>query len=121
MSDYKRKIGQVEKIDLKGLTVEEWCESRCKELGLVKESWHNSYESLYKDKADESHVISKDTVWKVTANMDSSPYNDLFIVYPLNDSTYRYITQYHNSCASLWEMLEDNLYDLKDTVCMKQI
>lgn len=121
MSEYKRNIGQVKKIDLKGLTVEEWCENRCKELKLTKESWHNSYEELYKEKADESYVISKDTVWKVTASMYSDPYDEIFTAYQLSDGTYRFITQYHNQCTCLWEILENNLYDLKDTVCVEKI
>lgn len=53
--------------------------------------------------------------------MDSDPYDELFIVYPLSDGTYRYIAQYHNSCTCLWEILKNNLSDLKDTVCTRRI
>lgn len=88
---------------------------------MVKESYHDSYKSLFEEKVDESYVISKDTIWEVTTTMDSDPYDELFIVYPLSDGTYRYIAQYHNSCTCLWEILENNLSDLKDTVCTRRI
>lgn len=48
MSEVVRHIGKVRKVDLKGLSIEEWCKAKCIELGIEKHQY-NSYEETLQE------------------------------------------------------------------------
>ena len=43
MSEMERHIGKIRKVDLGNYTIEEWCEKKCKSIGIGLDECYKSY------------------------------------------------------------------------------
>lgn len=46
MSEMERHIGKIRKVDLVNYTIEEWCEKKCKSIGIGLDECYKSYEDI---------------------------------------------------------------------------
>ena len=114
MSEVVRHYGKVRKADLNGMDKEQWCEAKCKELGIEKESWNNSYEdALLHEPYPVKFVKVNNEFWEVVENRKEKDYDDISMLFPAEDGTYNFLFQFYNGGASFGEMLENALLNQK--------
>lgn len=114
MSEMERHIGKIKKVDLNGLTIEEWCKKRCEEFGFKKEFYYNSYRDVLFDKDIPTVVDKNKNVWEIIEDKEEEDTEDISILTPNNDGTYSYIMQFYNGGTCLSEMLEDCIKNIKE-------
>lgn len=111
MSEVVRHIGKVRKVDLKGLSIEEWCKAKCIELGIEKQKhWYNSYEeTLQEEMWPTKFVKVNGDIWEIVEDREEEDYENLSIIRPNEDGTLNYILQFYNGGTCLSEMLEEGI------------
>lgn len=108
MSEVVRHCGKVRKADLQGMNPEEWCENKCKELGIEKDSWHDSYEdALLHEPYPARFVKVNGEFWEVVENREEEDYEDISLLFPAEDGTYNFVFQFCNGGTCFGEMLKD--------------
>lgn len=120
MSDYETIKGKIRKIDLQGLSVEEYAERIVNEKGLASEVGQGPYfyetnlEFLkwYDDWEEGQYVTIDDELYLIydKSEFDSSCYVQLT---PIGDDTYEFHTSFYNGGTYLTEMIEDGIKRLK--------
>lgn len=115
MSELKRHIGKIKKVYLDNYTIEEWCEKKCKSIGLDLGKYYKSYKEVLLSEPYPPIVIEVDNVlWEVIEDKEEEDTEDISILTPNNDGTYSYIMQFHNGGTCLSEMLEDSIKNIKE-------
>lgn len=116
MSEIERHIGTIKKVDLNGMTVEDWyrkeCEKRTdKPMPSYFDTWKEYYESLvYPTIA----VEIDGEIWDIVKDKKEEDYEDINIVSERKkDGSYDYLMQYYNGGTCLNEMLYEGIQDLK--------
>lgn len=110
MSDIQTHIGKLKKVDLGNNTIEEYFEKRCKELGIEKESYQNSYIEAYsEEKWPVVPVIIGDEVYEVVENKELEYCGEIADICKCPDGTYHYVMQFYDGGTCLPEMLQDAL------------
>lgn len=110
MSETERHIGRVRKVDLKGLSIEEWCKAKCEELGIEKlEKWYDTYEDALLIELWEKFVKVDGDLWEVIEDRQEDYYEDLSIIKLNEDGTLDYTIQFYNGRTCLSEMLEEGI------------
>ena len=110
MSEMERHIGKIRKVDLGNYTIEEWCEKKCKSIGIGLDECYKSYKEALLTDPYPSIVIEVDsTLWEIIEDNEEENTEDISILTPNNDGTYSYIMQFYNGGACLSEMLEDGI------------
>ena len=120
MSDYETIKGKIRKIDLQGLSVEEYAERIVKEKGLASKVGQGPYfyetnlEFLkWYDDWEEGQYIAIDN--ELYLIYDKSEFDSSYHVQltPIADDTYEFHTSFYNGGTCLTEMLEDEIRRLK--------
>ena len=120
MSDYETIKGKIRKIDLQGLSVEEYAKRIVEEKGLASEVGQGPYfyetnlEFLkwYDDWTEGQYITIDDELYLIydRSDFDSSCHVHLT---PIADDTYEFHTSFYNGGTCLTEMLEDGIRRLK--------
>lgn len=106
MSETVRHIGKIRKVNLNGLTVEEWYKKKCEERGITLQRWHDGYKQAFLDEEDDVEFVSSDnSVWEIVEDKEEEDTEELSVLTPNSDGTYSYIMQFYNGGTYLGEML----------------
>lgn len=120
MSDYETIKGKIRKIDLQGLSVEEYAKRIVKEKGLESEVGQGPYfyetnlEFLkwYDDWEEGQYIAIDDELYLIYDKSDFDPTCHIQLT-PIADDTYEFLTSFYNGGTCLTEMLEDEIKRLK--------
>lgn len=114
MSETVTYIGKIKKVDLNGLTKEEWCkqtyiknggnEDDVRKDGLYYETWEEALVCEYGD----NYFFNDDEIWESVESMEMS-YEDISVLTPNSDGTYSFVMQFYNGGTCLGEMIEAEL------------
>ena len=115
MSYTETHIGKLRKVDLKGLTVEQWAEAKCREKGITElESYHDNWKEEFLDSGKyNTYFFNGDDVYETFDHVEIEEGNDIDILTPNNDGTYNFVMQFSNGGTCLSEMIEEALEKLK--------
>jgi hypothetical protein len=81
-------FASLKKVDLEGMSIEEWCKKKCLEQGVTEEikkekSWVEFFEFLFndKEKVKGNHIFdfSKNEVWKVAGYEKEIVVSDVYV------------------------------------------
>lgn len=121
MSDYERIKGKIRKIDLQGLSVEEYAKRIVEEKGLASEVGQGPY--FYEtnieflkwgdDWEEGQYVTIDDELYLIYDTCDLDPSSDYINVTPIGNDTYEFDTSFYNGGTYLTEMIEDGIKRLK--------
>lgn len=110
MSYTETHFGKLRKADLGNLTVEEWCEQKCREKGDTElESWNSDWTEQFRDSFHNKYFIVENTVYEVFDHVEAEEGNDVDIMIPNPDGTFTFVMQFYNGGTCLPEMIEDGL------------
>ena len=120
MSDYETIKGKIRKIDLQGLSVEEYAKRIVEEKGLASEVGQGPYfyetylEFLkwYDDWTEGQYIAIDDELYLI---YDKSEFDSSYHVHltPIADDTYEFHTSFYNGGTCLSEIIEDEIRRLK--------
>lgn len=115
MSEIERHVGRIKKVDLKGLSVDDFFKNKCEESGIEKNQWHDSYKEAFCEQSDENpYIVNGEDIWEIIEDEEEDDYEELMILTPNNDGTLSFVAQYYNGGTYLEEMIENGLKKLKD-------
>lgn len=115
MSEVELHTGKVWKVDISPLTVEEWCEQQCRERGIEKYSFHDSYKEAFLDEGVEDYVIVDDEIYQYD-NTCRNDYDGIDYLNRNEDGSYFYITEFYNGGTCLSERLEEMIKNEKNSI-----
>lgn len=121
MSDYETIKGKIRKIDLQGLSVEEYAKRIVKEKGLESEVGQGPYfyetnlEFLkwYDDWEEGQYIAIDDELYLIYDKSDLGSSTDFINMTPIADDTYEFLTSFYNGGTCLSEMIEYEIKRLK--------
>ena len=115
MSYTELHIGKIKKVDLDGLTVEEWCKRECEKQNIPLNKWNDTYkEALLEEQYPIKVVEANGILWEIEDNEREEGYNEISVLTPNSDGTYNYVMQFYNGGNCLSEMLKDELKNIKE-------
>lgn len=117
MSDYETLKGKIRKIDLQGMSAEEYAERIIKEKGVdikINEGpfFYQTYIDILKwyDDWEEGRYITVDGVlYLIYDTCDIDSFADYIHMTPIEDNTYEFHTSFYNGGTCLNEMIEDEI------------
>ena len=107
MSEQQTQRGKFKEIDLKGKTIEEYCEEYCTSRGKVKshyETWREFFFDMYWDK----FFVVNDRLFQIIAveKLDSVKYTQID---KEENGVYSFYSTFYDGGTCLTECLEDKL------------
>ena len=111
MSEVELHIGKLKKIDLNGLSAEEWCKQKCDQLGYDVDYTYDSYQEALAIKSDK-YIVVNNKVYEIDEK-SLDPYDGIDEFYDNGDGTYSYIMEFYNGGTCLLECLESNLENIE--------
>ncbi len=116
MSYTELHIGKIKKVDLNGLTVEEWCKRECEKQDIpLNPEWHDTYkESLLENQYPMKVVDVNGSLWEIIEDNKQEGGEDISVLTPNSDDTYSYVMQFYNGGTCLSEMLEEEIKSIKE-------
>lgn len=117
MSDYETIKGKIRKIDLQGMSVEEYAERIVKERGLDSKVARGPYyfetylEFLksYDDWEEGQYTTIGDDLYLIYDTWDLDSFDNHIIMTSIADDTYEFYTSFYNGGTCLTEILEDEI------------
>lgn len=117
MSDYETLKGKIRKIDLQGMSAEQYAERIIKEKGVdikINEGpfFYQTYIDILKwyDDWEEGRYITVDGVlYLIYDTCDLETSSDYIQLTPIADDTYDFYTSFYNGGTCLNEMIEDEI------------
>lgn len=114
MSYTELHIGKIKKVDLNGLTVEEWCKNECEKHNITLDKWNDTYKDALFSYQDPIKVVDVNGIlWEIEDNEREEGDNNISVLTPNSDGTHNYVMQFYNGGTCLSEMLEDAIKDIK--------
>ena len=117
MSDTETHYARLRKVDLKGKSIEQFCEEKVKELkgdDYEIPSFHDTYAECLRYEIDEKFFFNEDKteIWEAIEHSELD--NEDFVKTIHNaDGTMTLITQFYNGGTCLSEIVEEELEKLK--------
>lgn len=111
MSETETHIGKLRKVDLQGLTVEQWAEAKCRESGMTElSSYTNTWKEQLLDHNNNYHkyFFYEGDVYEAFEHTEIEE-RDVDILTKNDDGTYNFVMQFYNGGTCLSEMIEDAL------------
>lgn len=117
MSDYETIKGKIRKIDLQGMSAEEYAERIVKERGHDSEVAKGPYfyetylEFLksYYDWEEGQYTTIGDDLYLIYDTCDLDSFDNHIIMTSIADDTYEFYTSFYNGGTCLTEVLEDEI------------
>lgn len=117
MSDYETLKGKIRKIDLQGMSAEQYAERIIKERGLDSQIgqgpyFHNTYLEFlkwYDDWAEGQYITIDGELYLIYDTCDFDSFTDYIHMTPIEDNTYEFHTSFYNGGTCLNEMIEDEI------------
>lgn len=121
MSDYETIKGKIRKINLQGLSVEEYAKRIVEEKGVelkIDEGpyFYTTYLEIlkwYDDWTEGQYISIDDELYLIYDKSDFGSSADFINMTPIADDIYEFHTSFYNGGTCLTEMLEDEIKRLK--------
>lgn len=110
MSYTETHIGKLRKVDLQGLTIEQWAEVKCREIGITELSpYSDDWKEQFLDTGKNylKYFFIGDEVYEMFDHTELEDGGDIDILTPNSDGTYSFVMQFYNGGTCLSEMIED--------------
>lgn len=113
MSDYETHYGKLRKVDLQGKTIEEFFEQKCKEEGIEKSKFFETFEEAYQFETDNYYKYTRvgDDIWELFDHIESDDLDHANLINN-NDGTYTLSTTFYNGGVCLSDIIEEELSKL---------
>lgn len=110
MSRVERHVGKLRKIDLNGLSVEEWCKKCCASKGMTElGEWDDDFTSLLLSDFSDEYIQVDNDIYEIIEDKEEEE-SDFFInITESPEGVISYVTQFYNGGTCLSEMLEYGL------------
>jgi hypothetical protein len=109
MSHTETHFGKLRKVNLGEQTIEQWCESKCRENGTNEiESYHDNWVEQFRDDYYKKYFIVKDEIWEAYDHIESDR-EDVDVMIPQPDGSIMFVMQFYNGGTCLSEMIEEGL------------
>jgi hypothetical protein len=110
MSHTETHVGKLRKVNFEGLTIEQWCEARCKEKGrLTLASYNDSWKEELRDSVQEKYFFIKDEIWEAFDHIKEDDGSDIYHMQKNEDGTITFVMQFYNGGTCLSECIEEGL------------
>lgn len=112
MSELEFHVGKCKKIDLNGLTIEEYCKQKCIEMGYKLNKWLDTYTKVFcSTQYGKYHVINNE-LYEVLCDKN---YEDPYIteVTDNKDGTFNFVFGFYNGGTCFNEVLCEAIKNLK--------
>lgn len=113
MSYTEFHTGKLRKVDTGDLTMEQYCEKRCKDLNKSLSSYNDNYAREFVDSSDK-FIILEEELYEFIEHEELEDENFFMKLMPNSDGTISFIGQFYNGGTCLSEMLEDAFKELKN-------
>lgn len=114
MSEMKRHIGKIKKVDLNGFTIEEWCKRKCESLGVRLKPWNDTYKDAFFENQYPIEVVEVDgDLFEIIEDNEEEDTEEISIFTPNGNGTYSYVLQFYNGGTCLSEMIEEGIKKLR--------
>ena len=114
MSHTETHIGKLRKVDLKGLTIEQWAKAKCREKAITDLEHYDTWKEALLDSGKfYTYFFVNDDVYEKFEHIEIEEGDDIDVLTPNNDGTYSFVMQFYNGGTYLGEMIEDALKKLK--------
>jgi hypothetical protein len=114
MSQTETHFGKLRKVEIpQGQTLEQWCEAKCKELGVNEiSSYNKTWHEELREEGYEKYFFVKDEVWEAFDHVETED-GDIYHLQPNEDGTLTFVMQFYNGGTCLTECIEEELEKLK--------
>jgi len=109
MSQTETHFGKLRKVIFEAdQTLEQWCEIKCKELGVKEIASYNEnwYEQL-RDEGYNKYFFVNDEIWEAIEHQEFYGENDINILTENEDGTLSFAQQFYNGGTCLSDCLEE--------------
>jgi hypothetical protein len=117
MSQTETHFGKLRKVEIENQTLEQWCEIKCKEVGIEKiESYHDSWNEQMRDCREyyNKYFFVDGEVWEAVEHIESEDGENIDVMIPNTDGTITFVQQFYNGGTCLSECIEDGINRIKD-------
>lgn len=106
MSYTESHVGKIKKVDLEGLTIEEWAKEVATAYGMEFKEYYDSYKELVLDELYSRYIIVEEEVYEIIEDREFTE-EDISELTPEGDGVFSFVMQFYNGGTCLTEMLED--------------
>lgn len=108
MSEVKRHIGKIRKVELNGMTPEEWYQKECEKREISKPDYCDTWKECYQDKFWPLVAVEVNgALWEIVEDREEDDTENISIMKKNSDGTYDYLMQFYNGGTNLDEMLTE--------------
>jgi hypothetical protein len=110
MSQTEIHVGKLRKVDTGNLTVEEWCENKCKEQGRNEiSSYNNSWTEEFRSTSHEKYFFTESEIWEAFEHIEGDDGDDIYHMQKNEDGTISFVMRFYNGGTCLTECIEEGL------------
>lgn len=117
MSQTETHFGKLRKVDFEGLTIEQWCEARCREMGKTElSSYNRSWKEQFMDMSGyEKYFSIGDEIWEAFDHIQGGDEDDIYHMQKNDDGTITFVMRFYNGGTCLSECIEEGLEKIKES------
>lgn len=101
-------VGKFEKVNLQGLSVEDWCASVCSFLGIPLDDYNKNYTDAFLDAFYREYIVVNHVLYRIVEDNEIGE-DYISIIQPSSDGTYSYVLQFYNGGCGFFEALEEEI------------
>lgn len=98
-------VGKFEKVNLQGLSIEDWCASVCSFLGIPRDK---NYTDTFLDAFYREYLIVDNALYRIIEDSEIGE-DYISIIQPNSDGTYSYVLQFYNGGCGFFAALEEEI------------
>ena len=106
MSYTESHVGKIKKVDLEGLTIEEWAKEVATAYGMEFKDYYDSYKELVLDELYCRYIVVEEDVYEIIEDHEFDE-REISVLTPEGDGIFSFTMQFYNGGTCLTEMLED--------------
>lgn len=106
MSCTESHVGKIKKVDLEGLTIEEWAKEVATAYGMEFKEYYDSYKELVLDELYFRYIVVEEEIYEIIEDHEFTE-EDISELTPEGDGVFSFVMQFYNGGTCLTEMLED--------------
>lgn len=101
-------VGKFEKVNLQGLSIEDWCASVCSFFGIPLDEYNKNFTDLFIDVFYKEYLIVDNVLYHIIEDTEVGE-DYISIIQPNSDGTYSYVLQFYNGGCGFFEALEEEI------------